>query len=113
MSTAYHPQTDGQTEQVNQSLKVYLWIFCSNNPDKWAEMLVDMEFAHNYRVHSTIKMSPFHSMMGYDPRPFPNVTEASKAPTTAEHLAQIACNCEEASAAMEQAQKVVEPQVKQ
>ena len=113
MSTAYHPQTDGQTERANQSLEVFLRIFCANNPDKWSEMLTDAEFAHNSREHSTIKMSPFYAMMGYNPRAFPHVTEISKAPATAERISEIARNREEAAAAMEQAQKVVERRVKQ
>jgi len=36
LSTAYHPQTDSETERVNQELEVYLWIFCQNNPFSWA-----------------------------------------------------------------------------
>jgi len=32
-STAYHPQTDGETERVNQELEIYFRIFCSNNPE--------------------------------------------------------------------------------
>jgi hypothetical protein len=39
MSTAYHPQTDGETERVNQELEVYLRIFCSNNPETWKSFL--------------------------------------------------------------------------
>jgi len=39
LSTAYHPQTDGEMEQVNQELKVYLQIFCQNNLFSWADHL--------------------------------------------------------------------------
>lgn len=53
MSTAYHPQTDGQTERVNQELEVYLRIFCANNPSKWKDLLYLAEFTHNNRHHST------------------------------------------------------------
>jgi len=34
-SMAYHPQTDGETERVNQELEIYFWIFCTNNPKTW------------------------------------------------------------------------------
>ena len=51
LSTAYHPQTDGATErvnqQVNQEIKAYLSIFCSSYPDEWASKLYLVEFTHN------------------------------------------------------------------
>lgn len=47
MSMAYHPQTDGQTEQVNREIKAYLRIFCNSKPYMWAELIPDMEFAFN------------------------------------------------------------------
>ena len=67
MSTAYHPQTDGQTERVNQELELYLRIFAANNPMDWDLLLPDAEFAHNSQPHSTIRTSPFYAMMGYEP----------------------------------------------
>ena len=47
LSMAYHPQTDGATEQVNQEIEAYLSIFCSSYPDEWASKLYLMEFTHN------------------------------------------------------------------
>ena len=46
LSCAYHPQTDGQTEQTNQEIETYLWIFCAHNPRKWAQFLTSAEFVH-------------------------------------------------------------------
>src|SRR5882757_487858 len=51
MSTTYHPQTDGQTEQVNQELENHLWILCENNPTSWVKVLPIAEFTHNQRTH--------------------------------------------------------------
>ena len=47
LTTAYHPQSDGATEQVNQEIEAYISIFCMNNLDEWSTMLSTMEFMHN------------------------------------------------------------------
>ena len=47
LSTAYHPQTDGQTERTNQEVETYLHIFCANNPHQWSKFLTAAEFQHN------------------------------------------------------------------
>ena len=65
-STAYHPQTDGETERVNQELEIYFRIFCTNNPETWLHLNPLMEFCHNQKVHSTTKQFPFYLMMGYE-----------------------------------------------
>ena len=71
LSTAYHPQTDGQTEQTNQEVKTYLCIFCANNPQKWTDFLPTAEFHHNSVPHSSTKVSPFSLLHGYEPRAYP------------------------------------------
>ncbi len=71
LSTAFHPQTDGETEQVNQELKQYLRVFCNFQQDNWAELIPFMEFAHNVQQHSVTKKSPFevspHPLHDKDP----------------------------------------------
>ena len=47
LSTAYHPQTDGTTEQVNQEIKAYLSIYCASHPEEWPQALHTLEFTHN------------------------------------------------------------------
>ena len=47
LTTTYHPQSDGATEQVNQEIEAYISIFCTNNPEEWSTMLSTMEFTHN------------------------------------------------------------------
>ena len=81
MSTAYHPQTDGETKRVNQELEIYLRIFCSNNPETWKLYLPTAEFAHNQKHHSAIKNTPFFLMMGYHPRALPLTYLKSNVPT--------------------------------
>ena len=71
LSTAYHPQTNGQIEQTNQELKMYLHIFCTNNPISWAQFLSTAEFHHNFAPHSSTKKSPFSLLYGYEPCSYP------------------------------------------
>ena len=56
---AFHPQTDGQIEHINQELEQYLWFFVDHRQKDWPEWLVLAEFTVNNKVHSTTKVSPF------------------------------------------------------
>ena len=47
LMTAYHPQTDGATEQVNQEIEAYLLIYCLAHPTEWKNSLSTLEFTHN------------------------------------------------------------------
>src|SRR5260221_3120535 len=72
-STAYHPQTDRQTEQVNQEIEAYLRVFVSHCQDDWADWLPLAKFAYNNRIHSATCHTPFkldsgqHPQMGSEP----------------------------------------------
>jgi hypothetical protein len=89
LSTAYHPQTNGETERVNQELKPYIQIFTSNNTDQWASHLHLAEFAHNVRTHSARRMSPFMIQIGYNPKMFPTVTGNSHIPRLETRLKEL------------------------
>ncbi|SJK97334.1 uncharacterized protein ARMOST_00586 [Armillaria ostoyae] len=71
-STAFHPQTDGQTERVNQEIEKYLRIFINFRQDDWADWLPLAEFAHNNRIHSATGKSPFMVLYGRNPQVMPN-----------------------------------------
>jgi len=58
-STAWNPQTDGQTECVNQELDQYLWLFVNKWQDDWYNLLSMAEFQHNNHVHSAIQQPLF------------------------------------------------------
>ena len=49
LSTAYHPQTDGTTERVNQEIESYLSIYCASHLEEWPQTLHTLEFTHNNR----------------------------------------------------------------
>ena len=72
MSTAYHPETDGQTERINQVLEQYLRIYCNHRQDDWAQLLPTAEFAYNNAPHESTKLSPFFAEYGYNPRMAPD-----------------------------------------
>ncbi len=67
-STTWHPQTDGQTERVNQEIEKYLRIFVNYRQDDWTDWLPLAEFAHNNRIHSATGKSPFMILYGRNPR---------------------------------------------
>jgi transposase InsO family protein len=70
MSSAYHPQSDGQTERVNQCLETYLRCFVHACPSKWSSWLSAAEYWYNTSYHSSIGRSPFEALYGYPPKHF-------------------------------------------
>jgi len=65
---AFHPQTDRQTERVNQELEQYLRMFINHRQEQWPEWLGTAEFTYNNKVHSSTRMSPFKANYGQDLR---------------------------------------------
>ncbi|CAI7869348.1 unnamed protein product [Closterium sp. NIES-54] len=65
-SSAYHPQTDGQTERTNQTMDQLIRINCSD-PARWEDSLAMLEFAFNNAPSSTTNHSPFFLNYGMDP----------------------------------------------
>ena len=71
MSSSFHPQTDGQSERVNQTLETYLRHFVSVELNDWDTLLSRAEFAHNSAYHSSTGQTPFYLNSGFQPRPPP------------------------------------------
>jgi hypothetical protein len=67
-STAFHPQTDGQTEVVNRSLGNLLRTLVGENLRDWDQKLPTAEFAYNNSVNRSIGLSPTEVVYGYKPR---------------------------------------------
>jgi hypothetical protein len=69
-STAYHPQTDGQTERVNQIVESYLRCYINFEQDDWVEHLPMAELSYNSSVSESTKLTPFFANKGYEPQAF-------------------------------------------
>ncbi|QRW23878.1 Retrotransposable element Tf2 protein [Rhizoctonia solani] len=66
-SLAYHPQSDGQTERVNPTVKHFLRAYSGVNQKDWVKWLPMAEFAYNNAVHSATGKSPFRALYGWEP----------------------------------------------
>lgn len=67
LTTAYHPQSNGQTERANQEVERHLRLFTNSRRDDWVTHLPTAEFVMNSRIHSAHQMTPFEIMYGYRP----------------------------------------------
>lgn len=85
LTTAYHPQANGQTERTNQTLETYLRSFISYQQDDWVSLLPLAEFAFNNTTSDATQKSPFYANYGYNPRfnlvssPGPSTVPAAEA----------------------------------
>jgi transposase InsO family protein len=72
LSTAYHPQTDGQTERMNQSLELFLRLYVNYQQDDWASWLPLAQLSINNRSSATTGLPPCLPVMGFTPRVHPD-----------------------------------------
>ena len=77
---AYHPQTDGTTEQVNQEIEAYLGIYCASHPEEWVAVLATLEFTHNNWRHAERQKTLFKLMFGDSLIAVPHSFENTKFP---------------------------------
>ena len=64
MSTAFHPQTDGQIARMNQTLEQYFRLFTGDNKHKWVELLPTAQMAVNESYNENLKQSPHEVLYG-------------------------------------------------
>ena len=108
ISTAYHPQTDGQSERTNQRLEQYLRIFIDYHQQNWASLLPLAQYTLNAWPNATTKKAPFELILGHIPkvhqsaRPF-------KSPSVENRLQQLKQACEEAKEALQKATDMTLP----
>lgn len=79
LSTAYHPQTDGQSERLNQCLEMYLRCLTYQRPNQWHKWLPMAEWWYNTNHHSSINMTPYFALYGRHPPSF-NYHQAGSSP---------------------------------
>ena len=100
LSTAFHPQTDGQTEWMNQELEQYLRFFIEHRQRDWPEWLVAAEFAINNKVHTATKVSPFMANYGKELRMGGDIRRKGKVESATEFVQRMKKVQEEAEVAL-------------
>jgi len=100
LSMAYHPQTDGQTEQINQEIEQYLRMFVSHRQNNWPEWIACTEFAYNNKIHTAIHILPFYANYGMNPRMGIEPRRAGKSELAKEFAERIKTVHKEAQAAL-------------
>jgi len=90
LSTAYHPETDGQTKCVNQILEQYLRVYVNYQQDNWVNLLPLAEFAYNSTSHSVTMVTPFFTNKGFHPK-----LKVSLEPVVSEAAHQVATDLKE------------------
>ena len=108
--TAYHPQTDEQTERTNQELKQYLRIYVNYRQNDWSEWLATAEFAFNNKLYTATKSSLFKINYGRELRMGFNIRKKGKNVKAEEFVKEIKNRHEEAKAALVKSQEEMKKQ---
>ena len=102
-STAYHPQTDGQTKRINQEIEQYLRIFINYHQNDWADWLSLAEFSYNNREQSSTGYSPFYINTGRHPYQGSNPHRESSNETATSFVKRIQTVRQDVEAALKKA----------
>ena len=105
LSTAFHPQTDGQMERMNQELEQYLRFFVDHQQKDWLEWLASAEFAVNNKAHSATKISSLIANYGRELRMGGNIRKRGKVEKATEFVERMKKVHEEAEAVLKKAQE--------
>ena len=105
LSTAFHSQTDGQTERMNQELEQYLWFFIEYRQKDWPEWLAVAEFAINNKVHTATKVLPFMANYRKELRMGGDIRRKEKVESATEFVERMKKVQEEVEAALKKTQE--------
>ena len=110
LSTAYHPETDGQMERTNQELEQYLRMYVNHRQNNWSEWLATAEFAFNNKVHTATKISLFQVNYGREPRMRFDIRKKRKNEKAEEFVKEMKERHEEARAVLVKSQEEIKRQ---
>lgn len=113
LSTAYHPQTDGQMEKMNQEIEQYLHLFVNHHQSDWADWLSLAEFQYNDKIHSATGQTPFYVNYGRHPWKGDMVTIEGKNKSVANFTSRIKAIREEVVLALQHAMQKMKEQYDQ
>jgi len=107
LSTVFHPQMDGQTEQMNQELEQYLRFFVEQRQKDWPEWLALAEFAVNNKTYTATKVSPFIANYGRELRMGGDIRKKGKVENATEFIERMKKVHEEAEVALKKTQEEI------
>ena len=105
----YHPQTDGQTEQINQEIDMFLWHYVNYQQNNWVEWLAAAESQYNNKRHAATERTLFE--LNFERHPWKgNLMIQVEFPRLEEFLVGLQKSWEQATKSMEEAQKNMKKQ---
>ena len=107
--TAYHPQTDGQTERINQEIRTFHRHYVNYQQDDWTNWLAAAEFQYNDKRHAVMGKTPFELNFGRHPWK-EDLMVKMDIPRVEDFLSRLQRSSEQATKAMEEAQKSMKKQ---
>ncbi|KAG1930727.1 retrotransposable element [Pimephales promelas] len=86
LTSGYHPQSNGQTERLNQDIIRFLRTYCQQHQEDWSRYLFWVEYAQNSLVKPATGITPFKCILGFQPPLFPWSGEPTELPSVTEWL---------------------------
>ena len=107
LSMAFHSQTDGQTERMNQELEQYFWFFIEHRQKDWPEWLAAAEFVVNNKIHTATRVSPFMANYGKELRMGGDIRRKGKVESVTVFVKRMKKVHKEAEAALRKTQEEI------